>query len=249
MKDKTKIYILHGWTYSTEKWQPFVSTLKEHGIDTKIVKIPGLTAPLDRVWDLEDYITWLKKSLDNDLPAPSGLSSGSKTGRQEKKVILLGHSNGGRIILNFAAKYPEIVRQLILIDSAGIYHNELPIRIKRSVFGTAAKVGKFLTKSEKLRLLLYRFAREKDYYQANPILRKTMNNLHKVDLVSLLKHITVPTLIIWGALDNATPVSDGKMMHERIKNSKLYIISGAKHSPQFTHEKEVTDIITREIFS
>jgi pimeloyl-ACP methyl ester carboxylesterase len=43
--------------------------------------------------------------------------------------VLLGHSNGGRIALAFAEKYPDKVKQLVLIDSAGIYHNEFSIRL------------------------------------------------------------------------------------------------------------------------
>src|SRR3989338_4234164 len=101
-----KIIILHGWAYSTDKWRPFIEELKKSGVKSKMIKIPGLTSPLDQVWNLDDYVEWLKKNLS----------------KEKGKVILLGHSNGGRIALAFSAKYPEKVGKLILIDSAGIFH-------------------------------------------------------------------------------------------------------------------------------
>ncbi|MEK7571307.1 MAG: alpha/beta hydrolase [Patescibacteria group bacterium] len=228
---KYKIFVLHGWAYSTEKWQPFLTLLKKQGIEPVMLQIPGLTAPLEEVWTLDNYVSWLKKSVE----------------KEKGKVILLGHSNGGRIAISFAAKYPEKVAQLVLIDSAGLYHKELLLQIKRAVFQTIAKIGRKLHKSDHLRYLLYRFARENDYYRANPAVRKTMHNLIKVDLSPLLPQIVIPTLIIWGQDDKVTPVIDGERMQALLPNARLHIVNGAHHSPQFTHEKEVAAIITQDL--
>jgi len=222
MKNK-KIIILHGWAYSTEKWKPFVEDLKKHEFTPIVLKIPGLTAPLENVWNIENYVEWLKKNLE----------------KEDAKVILLGHSNGGRIALAFATQYPEKIDTLILIDSAGIYHNELRLRIKRGVFGFLSKTGKKITQSQKLRKIFYKFVREHDYEKANPIVRKTMQSLISVDLLPILKNISVPTIIIWGKEDKATPVKDAYLMKQQIKNSTLFIIENARHSPQFTNTKEV----------
>lgn len=224
-----KILILHGWTYSTEKWEPFIDALKDQGFDTELLKIPGLTEKLDAVWDMDNYVQWLNHKIGND------------------KVILLGHSNGGRIILAFALKYPEKIKQIILLDSAGIYHNELPIRLKRFVFKTIARFGRKITASQSLRKALYKLSRESDYENASPIVRETMVKMINFDISNFLNTIKVPTLIIWGENDKATPLSDGKIMHQLISNSKLEIIQDARHSPQFTHADEVLKIILKEI--
>lgn len=225
-----KVLILHGWTYSTEKWSPFIKALKDKGFNTELLKIPGLTEKLDSVWDIDNYVSWLKRKIGSD-----------------KKVILIGHSNGGRILLVFALKYPEKVKHLILIDSAGIYHNELPIRLKRFVFKTIARLGRKITKSESLRKTLYKLSRESDYEKASPIVKQTMVNLITFDISSSLNKIKIPTLIIWGEYDKATPLSDGKLMHKLIKGSKMHIVRSARHSPQFTHVNEVIEIILKEI--
>lgn len=224
-----KILVLHGWTYSTEKWEPFIKALKNKGFDAKLLKIPGLTEKLENVWNIDNYVSWLNEKIGNN------------------KVILIGHSNGGRILLSFTLKYPQKIKHLILIDSAGIYHNELPIRLKRFVFKNIAKIGRKITTSEKLRKFLYKLSRESDYEKASPIVRQTMVNLITYDLRNNLDKIKVPTLIIWGKHDKATPLSDGTLMHYLIPNSKMHVIETAKHSPQFTHVKEVTAMIMEEI--
>jgi len=222
-----KIIILHGWTNNLDKWRPFVDDLKTKGFSVNLLKIPGLTESLKEVWKLEDYVKWLKNITD----------------KEKEKIILIGHSNGGRISLSFTNLYPEKVEKLILLDSAGIYHNELQHRIKIFAFKTLAKIGKKISSSKTLEDLLYKFAREGDYRKSNPIMKQTMINLLNSNKDLNIFRISVPTLIIWGKEDKITPLSDGKLMNELIKNSKLEVISGAKHSPMFTHTQEVAKII------
>lgn len=221
-----KIFVIHGWTYSTDRWQPFVKNMKEKGFETVLLNVPGLTEKTDKAWTLDDYTEWLRETLD-----------------KEKGDILIGHSNGGRIALAFAAKYPAKLRSLILIDSAGIYHNELPIRLKRVVFKTLAKVGKIFTTSKILRNFLYRIARESDYKDATPQMRQTMINLISTDLTPRLNKIKTKTLIIWGKEDGSTPLGDGEVMSRMIPNCELYVIDNARHSPHFTNTGEVCKII------
>lgn len=224
-----KIYILHGWTYSIDgtdplsKWKPFVNELISIGLKPIFPRIPGITKNINQVWSLEKYIEWLKKIVDEE----------------KEKVILVGHSNGGRIAFSFAERYPEKVTHLILIDSAGIRHNKLPHRIKKFIFRSIAKLGKKLTSSEKFRLWLYKLAREGDYRKASPAQRQTMLNLINTDFTITLKKVKIPTLIIWGGNDNITPLPDGLLIHKLIKGSQLKVIEEGRHSPQFTHPKEV----------
>lgn len=224
-----RILILHGWGYSTDKWAPCLKLLESRGVRPELLKIPGLTAPIDRPWTLKDYVKWLKEKTGNE------------------KVILIGHSNGGRISLAFTLKYPELVERLILIDSASIRHRGGLIEIKRFLFGSLARAGKRITSSEKARNALHRLARVSDYRDATPEMRETMVNLISTDLTSELTEVKAPTLVIWGAEDRTTPLSDGKLMNKLIPNSRLHIIKGAHHSPQFTHPGEVCEKIAEAI--
>lgn len=222
------IYILPGWAYNLDKWNGFVSQLNSAGFDPVVLKIPGLHSKIDRPWDIDDYVNWLNTKIIS-----------------KNDVTLLGHSNGGRFAMSYCVKYPEKVNNLILIDSAGIYHNELPLRVKRIIFKYLSKAGKKVTKSEKLKTLLYKFARESDYNQASSVMKKTMQNLINHDLTNILSKIKTKTLIIWGEDDKTTLATDGVLINKKIKDSRLEIIQNARHSPQFTHSKKVVEVIRK----
>lgn len=228
-----KIFVLHGWAYSADKWGPFIKFMERRGTRPILLNVPGLTRKTTKAWTIDDYLKWLKEKLEKEKEPP----------------ILIGHSNGGRLAIAFASKYPEKLNYLVLIDSAGIYHNEFPLRLKRFIFKNIAGLGKKITSSEKLRNLLYKVAREGDYKNATLPMRQTMVNLISLDLTSCLSRTTTPTLIIWGKLDRTTLLSDGKLMHKLIKDSKLYVVDDAGHSPQFTHAEQVCKRILEEIGS
>lgn len=225
-----KVFILHGWSYDTSKWTDFLNALKRYQLKPILLRIPGLTKKLETAWGISDYVQW----LDHEL-------------KSEKEVVLIGHSNGGRIALNFILQHPNKVKKLFLIDSAGIYHNDLRVRFKRMLFSVLASIGKKITDSESKRKILYKLARENDYNMAPPIMRKTMQNLINDDLKNELEKIEVSTHIIWGRNDQTTPLKNGLLMHKKIKNSELHIIDNARHSPQFTHVEDVAKVINENI--
>ncbi len=191
-----------------------------------MLTLPGLTEASDKVWTLDEYVEWLNEKLAG-----------------EHDVTFVGHSNGGRIGIAYAAKYHEKIKHLILEDSAGIVHNELPLRLKRTIFGTIAKVGKPLAIIPGVRKVFYKAIGARDYERAPEHMRKTMSNLITIDLRDQFKNITAPTLIIWGRQDTSTPLSDAFIMHNAMKDSKLVILDDAKHSPHKTHPERVADEI------
>jgi pimeloyl-ACP methyl ester carboxylesterase len=225
-----KITILHGWAVDPQnqtKWQPLISELEKSGYECEFLLIPGLSAPLDEVWQLNDFVKWLETKLAG-----------------QERVILLGHSFGGQLSIRYTAQHPEQVQQLILIDSSGIRDNRPQAQVKRAVFMTAAKVGKTVFRGEVFRKILYKIAREHDYQQAPSTLRPTMANVVREQVLSDLPQLSCPTLIIWGENDRVTPSWMGKIFAEKISGSVLKIIKEARHSPQFTHVTEVVHSIT-----
>lgn len=229
MKEKT-IYILPGWTHNTSKWETLINLLTASGYKTHQLKIPGLEERIDTPWTISDYVNWLNGKIEG-----------------EKDVVLIGHSNGGRIALSYALEYPNKISDLILIDSAGFIKNDISNRIKKGIFKALAKTGKSLRLPAFTKTVLYKLAGEKDYYKASPFLRQTMQNLITLDLSEKVKDIEIPTTIIWGENDKITPLSFANILKINIINSKLFIIKNGRHSPQYTHPEKVFQIIVDNI--
>ena len=184
-----------------------------------------------------------------------------------KKIILIGHSFGGRIAIKFAAKYPEKLKALILTGAAGIKH---PPTIKQKLFFALAKGGKVIFSLPLLNYLqnsaqklLYRLVREKDYYQTEGVMRETFKKIIAKDLTPFLEKISAcggsaeggktPTLLVWGAKDHSTPLSDAYIMKEKIsafggsavggENCKFKIIFNADHRLPYQEPQEFAKIV------
>jgi len=225
-----QVFIIHGWTYNLDKWTNFCESLRTRGVEPVLLKVPGLTEPSDKVWDIDGYMTWLASQLK---------------GTEHPAVV--GHSNGGRIALAFAQKYPSKLSQLILIDSAGVAHNETKAAIKLKTLKYLSKVGKGLSYVPPVKKAFYKVIGAQDYNNAPPNMKLTMRNMLAADQQIDFRAIKLPVTIIWGRDDAITPLADGQKMHQAIAGSSLHIINEARHAPFFTHSNEVADIIMKVV--
>ena len=261
---KIPIVLLHGWGVSSDK---YLELAKEINIQYPIsnIFIPDLPGfgkseePREN-WKLDDFVEFIdefikrvnKKSgfelvkniLEKMQDGSTGLSS-----QRSQRLILIGHSFGGRVAIKYAAKYPKKIDKLILTGAAGIKHK---LTIKQKVFFILAKTGKaffslpiinnFQKPAHKIFSKIAR-GRKKDYYNASPRMKEIMKNVLAEDLMDYLGKIKSPTLLVWGREDKTTPLADGEIMNEKIKNSKLVVVDGANHSLPYQKPEEFAEII------
>lgn len=227
-----RIFVIHGWTYNLDKWKKIDETLKQRGIELIFLKVPGLTESSTAVWTIAAYEDWLDKQM---------------TGTD--KPIIIGHSNGGRIALSYIQHNPGRVGTLILIDSAGLVHDQWWLRIKLAILRIISKVGKLIIRLPVFKKIVYTLIGARDYFDAPQNMKLTMRNMLESDKQINLSKITVPTTIIWGRADTITPLKDGQKIHDLIVGSKLHVIDDARHAPFANHPDEVADIITATVES
>ncbi|MBR0402931.1 alpha/beta hydrolase [Candidatus Saccharibacteria bacterium] len=202
------LYIIHGWTYTTEPWNGTITTLKRAGINVKMLNVPGLTSPSQKVWTIDEYVNWADQNI------PDG-------------AIALGHSNGGRILLNLCSKKPDKLKQLILLDAAGVYEASK----KRDLSRKASKIMSPLKKVKPLRKVVHKVLGASDYDNAPENMKKTLANMLDSDKVLDIKKVTTPTTIIWGETDNVTPLRQGEKMHQQIAGSEFITRKNWNHAP------------------
>ena len=225
-----KIYIIHGWTYSIDPWTSTVSVLRSHGIEVHQLRVPGLTAPSQEVWDIDRYIEWLHGELKNT-----------------NNPIILGHSNGGRIALNYLKKYPGSFEKLILLNAAGINVDNQKVSLKRRIFRLGAKIFKPLKYIPVVRKVLYRLVGGSDYDNAPANMKQTLHNMLESDKMLILSDITTSTSILWGQKDQITPIAQGRKMANQMPNSKITEFPDWAHAPYITHPNELAKAIIEEI--
>ena len=225
-----QLYILHGWTYSLKAWQPTVETLTAAGVKLKFLKVPGLTAPSRKVWTVEAYLAWLDKEL-----------------AANERPTVLGHSNGGRLLLNYCARYPDRLGRLILLNSAGVPPNRWR-RLRNATFRYLSKLFRFARNITILRKIVYRLLGASDYNQAPPNMKPTLGNMldSDYDLPAKLPAIETPVNFIWGEKDKLTRLATGRFLARELPNVDSFeVLTGAGHAPYLTHPAELTRAILK----
>ena len=210
----TDLYIIHGWTYTIEPWRNTLKLLQDDGFKVKMLHVPGLTEPSNKVYTIDDYVDWANKNI------PDG-------------AVALGHSNGGRILLNLCSKNPEKLRHLILLDAAGIYEPS----IKKQLVTKIAKLGKPLKKIPVIDKVFHRITGSTDYSKAPENMKITLTNMLDSDKNLDLSKVETPTFILWGKKDTTTPPRQATEMYEKLPHAELKFYANWTHAPYISDPK------------
>lgn len=224
--------ILHGWGSCAKNWSRVKELLENQGCKVLVPDFPGFgenPSPL-KPWSLDDYVEWVKEFCEkNNL----------------SQIFLLGHSFGGSLAIKFSLKYPERIKKMFLVASAGIRKKT----IRKKILGRISKFFKifsFLPFYSFIRKIFYKFiVKKSDYPYLSEIMRETYLNIINEDLSSLLFQVTVPTIIIWSEKDDVVSLKEGQFINQNIKNSKLLIIPGANHDL----ERKAPEILVQKILN
>lgn len=208
MSEKYDLYIVHGWTYTVEPWNRTLAILKSQNFKIKMLHVPGLTEPSKKVFEIDDYVKWA------DAEIPDG-------------AIALGHSNGGRILLNLCANKPGKLRTLVLLDSAGIYE----ATAKKKVVAGLAKIGKPFKKIPVVDKAFHRITGTTDYSKAPENMKQTLVNMIESDKELDISSVTTPTFILWGKKDTTTPPRQATAIYEKLPHAELKFYANWTHAP------------------
>jgi pimeloyl-ACP methyl ester carboxylesterase len=224
MKSKPVILLLHGWGLSGKRFEPLAVALRKKGYRVLVPDFPGFgqAALPPRPYMLADYVEFVEKYLQK---------------QKVKDVVLVGHSFGGRVSLKYMTEDRPHVRGIILTGTPGF----TPVaRKKLMVFILIAKVGKCIVSlwplsvlQEKIRSWYYYLVGAREFYRAEGVMRDTFKHIVQEELVSAMHHVHVPTLLVWGALDQITPPWIAKKMQKEIASSELIEIQDRDHGVPF----------------
>lgn len=219
------VLLLHGWADSVQGWQAFMQKLSAQGYEVIACDLPGFggTDAPPTAWDVTDYAKFVAAFLQKIDVKPYGI---------------IGHSNGGAIATRGLGTLLLKSDKLVLLASAGVRVGEHRIGLK-----TVAKLGKVLATplpkslQSKVRQSLYAKAGS-DMLVAEH-LQETFKRVVKDDVVGDATNIGLPTLLIYGSADTATPVQYGEKLHKAVAGSDLVVLPEVGHFVHLDAEQEV----------
>lgn len=220
-KSKKDLIFLHGWGVDKHSWSPILERLKEK-FKIHVLDFPGFgESVLTKPYRLIDYADFVVDFLRVE---------------KVKKIIIVGHSFGGRVAIKIVASFPSIVEGLVLVNSAGV---KTKYGIKHYFWLAITKTGNFFLSLPFVRnfyppvkkfFYKARTLEQSDYFNINnENLKKTFINIIDEDLSEDIGKINLPTLIIWGENDQMTPLEDGQIIHRLIRDSKIVVFPNAGH--------------------
>jgi pimeloyl-ACP methyl ester carboxylesterase len=155
--------------------------------------------------------------------------------------ILIGNGFGGTVALAFALAHSERIGRLVVSDAAAGFPDEgkkafavMAGKVAESGLDAVAEIAAKRVYSpaylaahpemieERKKVLMS--IDPKAFQQACKILQET-------DLVPLLHRLAVPTLVVCGELDQATPPVLTKAVADKIPNAKYIELKGCGHCP------------------
>ena len=209
------VVLLHGWGVDLETMRPVQKHLSNR-FKVYLVDVVGFgkSELPSKVLNSNDFGDFVKSFLEK---------------LNIEKPILIGHSNGGRAIINLAGRSLAELNKIILIDSAGIKpKRKLNYYFKVYSYKLAKNIFKIKPLKKYREKLLNKFGSD-DYKKAPEVLRKTLSTVVNEDMKYLMPNIKVPTLLIWGENDTATPITDAKIMEKLIPNAGLVAYKNSGH--------------------
>lgn len=214
---------------------------KLKGYNIIIPDLPGFGRGAKlKEYSLENYVLWLAKFIEKQ--------------KLSKPPILLGHSFGSIITAAYAKEYPTRIEKLVLVNPIGAPALDGPNKLMTKLAVFYYKVGTKLpgrvadhwlrlkiivrvmsttmakTSDKGLRTYIHHqhdryFSR---FHTPDSLLQSFETSINH-NVRDFAKDIPVPTLLIAGALDDITPLSDQYILKKRFPNAKLKVIDTVGH--------------------
>ena len=238
------VILIHGVAASVFDWVDLSPQLVGAGYATYALDLLGHGRSI-KPKDLSEYNvkrifahfeTWLK-SLELDAP-----------------LILVGHSLGGYLAIEYALCFPERVRALVLVDpfytldqlspllrfhykrpfiNLGLisYAPEWLIRLSIELTALFIRNGYITPQTKEGRAQT-----AKDYKHASPGIYNILTTTR--DLTPDLAKVTLPALVAWGAHDQSLSPRFFEKMAAALPNAQAVVIN-AGHVPHQSHPTEL----------
>lgn len=219
------LVFVHGWMLDSADFDDVARILKK---EFRIISVDlpnfGRSQTTDAIKSIADYAKFLSNFIKK---------------LKIKNYVLVGHSMGGQIAIYGAGSDVLQPDKLVLIGSAGV-RNEHKI-YKRLLKYAAVVVSPVVPVAVKV--WFYRLIGSDYSPKLSRIHKNIISRTLTTDIIDKARHISQPTLLIYGALDTSTPVKIGEKINNAIEGSRLEVIENEHHWPHRTSASRVAALI------
>ncbi|MFC5409077.1 alpha/beta fold hydrolase [Larkinella bovis] len=240
----TPIIILHGIFGSSDNWLTVSKSIAEHNHRVFLVDQRNHgRSPRSEVLDYDSMAADLQEFItDHGLESP----------------IVVGHSMGGKTVMQFAMDYPGQFSRLVVVDIAPkfypIHHAELIRGLKAIDLATLKsrnEADEILSRYEPLTYVrqfllknLYRTEEGRFDWRLNlPVIEQELHGIGGE--LRNVRIVTEPTLFIRGGDSRYIREEDQAEIKRLFPNSTLETIEGAGHWVQAEKPAEFVDVLMR----
>ncbi|MSQ07256.1 MAG: alpha/beta hydrolase [Dehalococcoidia bacterium] len=223
-----KLVFLHGAGNSSLS---FYYQLR-HFRNSKAIDLPGHPTG-QPCTSIDAYMEWVR---------------GFNAARRYKDVVLCGHSMGGAITLQYALRYPEELKAIILLGT-GAKLRVNPDFMKRcqeagsSSSNNGAWLEEHQAQYQKVAADLYPVLIQRTQEIGPKVELNDLKACDGFDAMSQVKNIRLPTQVVCGGDDALTPVKYSEYLSKEIKGARQRIIPKGSHFVQLEKFQQVNDAI------
>lgn len=247
--------LMHGLIDSSVSWEP---VLPRFGAYADVIA-PDLLGHGRSDKPRSDYSIGAHSNHLRDLLAVRG----------HDRIVLVGHSLGGGVAMNFEYQYPGRVDALVLVSAGGLGRQISPwlrfaslpgvvpamgLGTSRPVLGGLARARRrALRRGEDRRAWVLgnteRMLADLSTRQARDAFKNTLRGVidhtgqRNLALAKLHLAHGLPTLIVWGRDDPIIPVAHGERAAE-LSGAELAVVEGAGHAPHRSHPERFAEVVT-----
>jgi pimeloyl-ACP methyl ester carboxylesterase len=247
MQHDLTVVLIHGFSMPYHVWDPTFEALVDAGFDVLRYDLfgRGYSDRPEVSYDIDLY----DRQLDQLLLALD----------VRPPVCLVGLSMGGPIAVTYAARRPNQVQKLVLIDPSGI-PMKLPLTYRIlllpgvgellfGLFGNETLVqsaAKDFFHPREIDWFLERYRIQMRYRGFKRALLSTLRNGMLGDFSSTFQRIGqlgLPTLLIWGMEDNTIPYEHSRRVMAAIPQAEFHLIADAGHVPHYERPEQVNPLL------
>jgi len=234
-----RIVLIHGGTVPMSVWDDYVGPLESAGFQVLRYDLfgRGLSDRIDGAYDRELHVRQLAELL-------------AVLTWDDQPVDLMGFSMGGAIAATFAARYPDRVRNLVLIAPLVDYRDHIPAvahwpllgEYFVRVFGVPRAIGRIREMTTGLSggaALLEDFvaqAETEGFEHLLLSLARTDALSDYRDIYARVGDLQIPTLVFWGGRDAEIPAEHRAALRDRIPGAIVHTVHDAGHAVGVSHD-------------